>query len=153
MWVAHEGYTDKAVQPVRNDAWTYGFGSTTRPDGKPVQPGDAITPPEALRLALRDLEGKQETLKRCFGEAAMLHQWEWDAYVDLAGNVGANAVCKSSIPAKLRAGEYEAACRTISSFSKVQGRNCCLAENKKFCGGVCARRLKVEKLCREGTYP
>jgi lysozyme len=152
MWAAHESFTGQAIQPVQHDAWTYGYGSTVRPDGKPVQKGDVITPPAALRLIIGDLSGKQETLRTCFGHVA-LHQWEWDAYVDLAGNVGGRAVCQSSIPEKLKAGEYEAACRAISSFNKVQGRNCCLPENKRFCGGVCTRRQETEKLCLEGIYP
>jgi lysozyme len=152
MWAAHESFTSDAIQPVKGDKWTYGYGSTTRPDGKPVQPGDSITPPQALRLIINDLSGKQETLRACF-DHAVLHQHEWDAYVDLAGNVGGQAVCKSTIPAKLKLGEYEAACRTIPTFNKVQGRNCCLPENKRFCGGVCTRRKATEKLCLEGIYP
>ncbi|MDR1228586.1 MAG: hypothetical protein LBK55_06145 [Azoarcus sp.] len=153
MWAAHEGFTEKAVQPVKGDAWTYGHGSTVRPDGQPVRPGDTIAPAAALRLAIADLNGKQATLRKCFGEATALYQHEWDAYVDLAGNVGANAVCKSSIVAKLRTGDFDAACRTIPAFNKVQGKNCCLPKNKRFCGGVCVRRKGVEKLCLEGVYP
>jgi lysozyme len=153
MWAAHESYTDKAIQPVKNDAWTYGYGSTTRPDGKPVEKGDVITPPAALRLILADLEKKQETLRACFGESVMLHQWEWDAFVDLAGNVGARKVCESSIPGKLQAGNHAAACKTILDFKKVQKRDCSLPENKLFCGGVWTRRQETYHLCITGEYP
>ncbi|MDR3352147.1 MAG: hypothetical protein LBO00_03885, partial [Zoogloeaceae bacterium] len=55
MFAAHESYTEKAIQPVKNDPWTYGYGNITRPDGKPVQQGDSITPPAALRLIIADL--------------------------------------------------------------------------------------------------
>lgn len=144
--VGHEGYTDKAVQPVKNDKWTYGHGSTTRPDGKPVQPGDKITPPQALQLAVRDIAIKEKALRACFGDVK-LTQGEYDAYVDLAYNVGAGAVCRSSIPQKVKRGEYAAACRTILDFKKVQGRDCSLPQNKKFCGGVWTRRLDKYKQC------
>lgn len=145
--VGNEGYTDRAVQPVKNDKWTYGLGSTTRPDGKPVQPGDTITPPLAIKLAVRDIAVKEVALRACFGEEVKLTQGEYDAYVDLAYNVGTGAVCRSSIPQKVRRGEYAAACRTILDFKKVQGRDCSLPQNKKFCGGVWTRRLRNFKQC------
>jgi lysozyme len=153
MWAAHESYTSQAIQPVKNDAWTYGYGSAIRPDGKAVAPGDVITPPAALRLIIDDLNGKQAALRRCFGADAALHQWEWDAFVDLAGNVGAQAVCKSSIPGKIERGEYEAACKTLLDFKRVQGRDCSLPANKRFCGGVWTRRQENYRLCLEGVYP
>jgi lysozyme len=153
MWAAHEGFTGEAIQPVKNDRWTYGYGSTTRPNGKPVEAGDTITPPQALRLTLDYLDRAQETLRACLGDEVALTQYEWDALIDLAGNVGANAVCNSSIVPKLQAGEYEAACKTIPTFNKVQGHNCCLPENKRFCGGICKRRQETERLCLEGIYP
>ena len=47
--VAQEGYTDKAVVPVKGDRPTVGYGSTFRDDGSPVQMGDTITPIQALK--------------------------------------------------------------------------------------------------------
>ncbi|MDR0233265.1 MAG: glycoside hydrolase family protein [Zoogloeaceae bacterium] len=147
---AYEGYTDRAVQPVPGDKPTYGFGSTTRADGAPVRMSDAINPPAALALTGRDIALKEGTLKACFGDV-MLTQGEYDAYVSLAYNVGSAAVCRSSIPGKLRAGQYEAACESILSFVKVQGRNCCATENKSFCGGICSRRQKEYQTCMGGA--
>lgn len=140
-----EGYTDKAIRPVPNDPPTYGFGSTTRQNGEPVQMTDAITPPKALVLALRDIEVNESVLKRCF--TGQLTQGEYDAYVDLAYNVGPNAVCRSSIPAKVAVEHYRAACMTILDFKKVQGRDCSLPANQRFCGGVWTRRQKMTRLC------
>jgi len=144
--VAYEGYTDKAVRPVPGDVPTYGFGSTVKADGKPVQMGDTITPPAALALAARDIALKEGALKACLGDVR-LTQGEYDAYVSLSYNVGASAVCKSSIPVKLKAGQYEAACRTILDFKKVQGRDCCAPENKNFCSGICKRRQSEYQTC------
>lgn len=145
----NEGYTDKAVTPVPGDPPTYGLGSTRREDGSPVQAGDKITPPAAIRLAVRDIGQKEEVLRRCFG-AAQLTQYEWDAYVDLAYNVGPAAICRSSIIGKTQRGDYTAACQTILDFKKVQGRDCSLPVNAKFCGGIWVRRQEMTRLCLTG---
>lgn len=149
--VGYEGYTNHAIQPVKNDRWTYGFGSTVRPDGAPVQPGDTITPPAAVRLAVAHVGKDEPLLRRCFA-GAEFHPWEWDAVVTLAYNVGPGAVCRSSMPGKAQRTEYAAMCRTILDFRKVQGRDCSLPENARFCGGVWTARQAGYRLCTEG-YP
>lgn len=148
----NEGYTDKAVIPVPGDPPTYGLGSTRREDGSPVQLGDKITPPAAIRLAVRDIGRKEDVLRTCFG-SAQLTQYEWDAYVDLSYNVGPAAVCRSSIIGKTQRGEYAAACNTILDFKKVQGRDCSLPVNAKFCGGIWTRRQAMARLCLTGVRP
>lgn len=145
----NEGYTEKAVVPVPGDPYTIGLGSTRRDDGSAVQAGDKITPPAAIRRAVRDIAGKEMPLRACF-EPAALTQYEWDAYVDLAYHFGAGAVCKSSIPGKAKRQEYTAACRTILDFKKVQGRDCSLPVNAKFCGGVWGRAQAMTRLCLTG---
>lgn len=149
--VGHEAFVGRAMQPVPGDKWTYGIGSTTRPDGSPVQPGDTITLPAALRLSVAQIGGKERTLRRCFGSAT-LYQHEWDALVDLSYNVGAGAVCRSSLPRKAQAGQYRAMCDTTLDFKRVQGRDCTLPENKRFCGGVWTRRQQMHCLCTTGDY-
>lgn len=142
----HEGYSNQAIIPVPGDVPTYGLGSTSRLDGSPVQMGDTITPPKAIALAVRDVAVKERTLRACF-DGAMLTQGEYDAYVSLAYNVGTGAVCRSSIPGKVKRGDYEAACRTILDFRKVQGRDCSAPENRRFCGGVWTRRQAEFRQC------
>ncbi len=149
--VGQEGYTDVAVQPVSGDPWTNGFGSTTNDAGKPLPPGEKTDPVRALRRAGRDVSTKESVLRRCI--SADLYQHEYDAFVDLAYNVGPAAVCRSSIPVKLAAGNYEAACRTILDFKKVQARDCSLPENLRFCGGVWVRRQQMAHLCLTGERP
>ena len=115
----HEGYTDRAIIPIPGDVPTVGLGSTQHEDGTPVRMGETITPPKAIRLSVAHIAKDETQLRRCFG-GATLYQHEWDAYVSLAYNVGASAVCASSIPLKVRAEQYEAACRTILDFDKVR---------------------------------
>lgn len=117
----YEGYSGKATQPLPGDKCTYGIGSTVGPDGKPVRCGEVITPPRAIVLAVRDVSIKEERLKRCIN--AKLYQHEYDAFVSLAYNVGTEAVCNSSIPRKLEAGNYAAACATILEFDGFRDRS------------------------------
>ncbi|WP_217350394.1 glycoside hydrolase family protein [Azonexus fungiphilus] len=140
-----EGFTPTAIRPVPGDRPTYGHGSTVRADGQPVQMGDKITPTAALQLMVRDVSAKESVLRKCID--APLHQYEFDAFVSLAYNVGAESLCRSSIPRKLAAGDYAGACRTILDFKRVQGRDCSLAQNKGFCGGVWARRQDEYRQC------
>jgi lysozyme len=108
-----EGYSDTAIIPVPGDVPTIGFGTT-----EGVQMGDRTTPVKAVVRALQDVSKFEGALKQCV--SAPLHQHEYDAYISLAYNVGSGAFCGSSIPRKLSAGEYEAACKTILDFNKMK---------------------------------
>lgn len=151
--VVNEGWSDKPIIPVPGDPLTIGPGLTSNPDGSPIRPDQKITPPQGIRLGVAALAKEESLLKKCFGSEAALYQYEWDAYMDLAHNVGGTAVCRSSIIRKVQEGRYEAACNTILDFKKVQGRDCSLSENKRFCGGIWTRRQLMNHLCLTGEYP
>lgn len=110
-----EGYTDRAIQPVPGDKWTYGFGTT---DG--VKPGDKITPPQALARKLADVQKFEGALKRCV--TVPLHQHEYDAFISLAYNIGDSAFCNSTLVRKLNAGDYAEACDQILRWDRFQGK-------------------------------
>ena len=150
-----EGYAPTAVPPVAGDVPTYGFGSTRDADGRPVQAGAVITPLQAVQLAARDVRVHEAALKKCL-DGVVLLPYEFDAYMSLALNVGPEAVCGSSIPAKLRAGEYEKACQTILDFSgfctkpKVRnaaGRRVCPPGAMKKLPGLVKRREAEHQMC------
>lgn len=107
--VQQEGWCGLACIPVPGDVPTIGFGSTAG-----VKMGDTITPPKALVRALQDVGKFEGAVKQCVH--VPLHQYEYDAYVDLAYNIGGTAFCASSIPEKLNELNYEAACATITEF-------------------------------------
>lgn len=148
----HEGWSGKAEIPVVGDPVTAGLGSTLDENGRPFKLGEVITPPRAIRLAVRDLAKKETVLRACFVDSE-LYQHEWDVYVDLSYNVGAGAVCNSSIPKKVKAEQYEAACRTVLDFYNVHGRDCRQLENRDYCGGVWTRRQIMTQLCLTGIRP
>jgi len=140
----HEGYTNQAIIPIPGDVPTYGFGSTTRPDGSRVQMGDTITPPVALRKALSDIEGKFETpLRQCI--KVPLHQHEWDSFVQMSYNIGATAFCNSTLVKKLNAGDYVGACNEMMRWTWAAGRDCSIRANG--CYGLYLRREQERKLC------
>lgn len=145
--VASEGWSDHAIQPVPGDVWTVGFGTT-----EGVTPTTTITPPKAVGRALADVQKFEGAVKKCV--TAALYQHEYDAFIDLSYNVGDGAFCRSSIPKKLNAGLYPAACETILTFSRLQGRNCAMPENRKRrdgCKGLMDRRERQYRMCTGGV--
>lgn len=111
----HENYTDKAVIPIPGDVPTIGFGTT---DG--VKMGDRTTAPKALERALRDAQKYEGSLHRCV--RVPLHQYEYDAYVSLAYNIGDQAFCSSTLVRKLNTTDYAGACAEISRWVYASGK-------------------------------
>nr|DAJ51226.1 MAG TPA: lysozyme [Caudoviricetes sp.] len=93
----YEGYSATAYKDTGGIS-TVGFGHT----GPEVKPGTRVTVVQALNTLGKDVGKTERALQSCFGDDVLLTHGEWDAYVALAYNVGAGAVCKSSIRPKLR---------------------------------------------------
>ena len=113
--VAHEGYTDRAVIPVKGDVPTIGFGTTGG-----VKMGETITPPKALARALTDVQKFEGALKQCV--TVPLHQHEYDAFVSLAYNIGEGAFCRSTLVRELNKANYLGACREILRWDYANGQ-------------------------------
>lgn len=113
--VAHEGYTDKAVIPIPGDVPTIGFGTT-----EGVKMGDKITAPKALARAYDDVTKFEGAIKKCV--KVPLYQYEYDAYVSLAYNIGAKNFCSSTLVKKLNVQDYSGACKEILRWDRAQGR-------------------------------
>ena len=143
--VSHEGYTDKAVIPVKGDVPTVGFGSTFRDDGTPVRMGDAVTPVQALRRSLAHIQRDETGLKKCVTGA--LNQIEYDVLVNFAYQYGVAATCKSSMVRHINAGRYPEACDAYARYRFVGQRDCSLPENRRVCGGVWTRSLSRQADC------
>ena len=139
----HEGYTDRAMRPLPTDVPTVGFGTTTRPDGSPVQMGDTVTPPQALARALADVQRFEGALKQCV--KVPLHQHEYDAYLSFAYNVGARSFCNSTMARRLNAGDYAGACAEFEKWTFFQGKDCRDPDNK--CQGLAKRRADERAKC------
>jgi lysozyme len=138
--VLHEGYTDRAVIPVKGDVPTIGFGTT-----EGVKLGDTTTPPVALARALRDVQQFEGALKSCV--TVPLAQHEYDAFVSFSYNVGGRAFCQSTLVRKLNAGDYAGACAELLRWRFYQGKDCALPENARLCGGLPKRRQAEYQQC------
>lgn len=129
--VVSEGYSDKAIVPVKGDVPTIGFGST-----KGVKMGDTTTPPAALARAEREIRVYEGALKGCV--KVPLYQHEYDAGVQLAYNIGGEAFCRSTVVRRWNAGDYAGGCEAFLMWNKFQGREL---------PGLTARRQRERNLC------
>lgn len=141
--VQHEGYTDRAIVPVKGDRPTIGFGSTFRDDGSPVQMGDTITPAKAMARSYSHIRNDEAGLKECVH--APLHQHEYDTLVGAAYQYGTKAMCASSMVRLANAGRYEEACQAYARYRFVAGRDCSIRSNG--CYGVYTRAMQRVKDC------
>ena len=134
----HEGYTDKAIIPIKDDVPTLGFGQT-----KDVKMGDSTTPIKALIRFKSEIGEYESAIKRCAN--VPMTQSEYDNYVNMTYNIGAAAFCRSTMARELTAGNYKAACDAILLYKFASGKDCSKPENK--CMGLWTRRLESHKIC------
>lgn len=120
---------------------TIGAGSI---DG--VKQGDTITPLGAVQRTLREVQVFEGRLKGCM--KAPLHQGEYDAYMELAHNIGPGAFCASTLVKRLNSGDYLAACDAILMWDRV-GTQVCSVPGNRVCPGLWRDRLRVHAKCIE----
>jgi lysozyme len=142
-----EGYTSRAVpDPVKGTAVpTIGFGTTGG-----VKMGDTTTPVKALQRKLTDVQQFEGALKQCV--KVPLHQHEYDAYINLAYNIGPTAFCNSTIVKRLNALDYPGACNAVLKWKYVGDVDCSVPGNQQ-CAGLWARRLKTRGQCLGEVQP
>jgi len=140
----NESYTDKAIIPTKGDVPTLGFGTTTRPDGSPVQLGDRTNPVDALQRKARDLQKFEGAVKKCV--TVPLYQHEYDTYVDFAYNIGTEGFCGSTVVKRLNQEDYVGACNAILMWKRVGQQDCSVPGNR-ICWGLWQRRLAAHKAC------
>ena len=134
----HEGYTDNAIIPIKDDVPTLGFGQT-----KGVKMGDKTTPIKALIRFKSEINEYEGAIKRCAN--VPMTQVEYDNWVNMTYNIGAGAFCASSMARELKAGNYKSACDSILLYRFARGKDCSRPENR--CSGLWARRLESHKTC------
>lgn len=144
--IAHEGWTDRAVIPVKGDVPTVGPGLTKRPDGSPVQMGDTIKPVEGVQRSLAHIQKSETALKRCV--TAPVSQTEYDVLVDFAYQYGESATCKSSMVRLINAGDYAGSCDAYLRYRFVAGYDCSTPGSRR-CPGVWTRSKERRDKCVE----
>ena len=127
----YESYKSEAYIPVKGDVPTIGYGETSG-----VKLGQRTTPERALAQLLVSTNKHAEGIKKCIN--VPLTQYEFDAYVSLAYNIGVGAFCRSTLVKKLNSGDYTGACTAIKSWNKKDG---------VVLRGLVARRQKEYRMC------
>ena len=124
--------------------------------------GDTTTPVKALQRKLSDVKNFEGAIKQCVN--VPLHQYEYDAYVDLAYNIGVgksgvvDGFCESrrggpsTLVKRLNAQDYAGACDAILQWKKAGGVDCSLPGNKT-CHGLWDRRQRMHKQCLGEVQP
>lgn len=151
-----EGYREQAYpDPVHGtQVPTVGYGTTAG-----VKMGDTMSPERALLRLRADASEFELALKRCI--ASPLYQHEWDAFVGLAYNVGATAVCKnnertgpSTIVRRLQTGDYAGACEAILLYDRAgpvnKPEDRCSHAGNRTCRGVWTDRQALRSMCLGG---
>ena len=142
--VGYEWYTSDAIIPTKGDRPTIGFGSTFRDDGSPVQMGDTITPPQAIKRSVAHIAKDERGLKKCI--TGPMSQEEYNIIVDFSYQYGVAKTCSSSMVRYINAGEYEASCNAYILYKLSGGYDCSIPGNK-ICGGVWTRNLARQAKC------
>lgn len=142
--ISHEGYTDKAVIPIKGDRPTVGFGSTFRDDGSPVKMGDTITPQKAITRTVAHLAKDEARLKSCV--TGPLSQVEYDTLINFSYQYGAVATCSSSMVKHINAGEYAQSCNAYLKYRFASGYDCSIP-GSRICPGVWSRQLERQAAC------
>lgn len=127
----YESYTTEAVIPVAGDVPTIGFGTT-----EGVKLGDKITPPVALQKAHRDITRVEGAVGQCVH--VPLHQYEYDAAIQLSYNIGTSAFCGSTVVKRWNAGDYTGGCDAFLMWDKMHGKQV---------KGLTNRRIKERESC------
>lgn len=144
-----EGFSGQAYpDPVHGTALpTYGFGST-----EGVKMGDTITVTGALQRTLREVGAFERGVRGCLKADLHLHQHEYDAFIELAHNIGARNFCEykgrpTQLVQHLNADRYAEACDAILQFKYAGGFDCSTPGNR-VCSGLWKDRLRVYAKCK-----
>lgn len=134
-----EGYSPVAYpDPVKGEKVpTVCYGETNG-----VKMGDAYSPQECLKRLNKTVNLYESEIKACIKKP--LYQTEYDAYVNLAYNIGSDAFCKSTIVTRLNRGDYYGACAGILLFYRAGKEDC---RTSKKCGGLWKRRQELLMQC------
>ena len=123
---------------------TLGYGAT-----KGIKLGDTITPTRALIRLQGDVSEHARAIQRCI--KAPLFQYEFDAYLSLAYNIGAGAFCKPAQSGKpptlidlINAQRYAEACTRLLQFDKYRNPTTGRLEPLR---GLTLRRQSEHRAC------
>lgn len=141
---AFEGYRSTAYPDVVG-VWTIGYG-TTRVDGAPVTKGMTCTEAQARGWLQADVEQFEAVVNAIVPDTTT--QYQFDACVCFAYNVGGGGFASSTVAKKLRAGHASLITESnFTAWNKVRDSHGVLVESK----GLTRRRKAEWQLFSTGT--
>lgn len=119
-----EGFRANAYPDPKSggDPWTFGYGTTKFPSGRPVKKGDYVTPAQAEMYLREDVKKFASSVDALV--TVPLKQCQYDALVSFVYNLGATNFRTSTLLKKLNAKDYKGAAdeflRWVSPGSSVE---------------------------------
>lgn len=102
--------------------WTIGYGHTSAAGGPPVGPGMTWTAAQAEKVFDEDIDRFEDDVERALGAASDdLTEYQFDALVSLAFNIGMGAFRKSTVLRRVKANNFEGVPAAIMMWNKVKG--------------------------------
>lgn len=86
--------------------WQIGDGITVLPDGTPVRPGMVLTDEQYAAIAPAKMQEYVDGVRRLVNPQIKLNQYQFDALVLLAYNIGVGALASSSVMENVNAGRF-----------------------------------------------
>ena len=140
-----EGYTPKAIIPVKGDVPTIGNGITVYCNGKKVTLKDpAISKEKALQQLKCHIEKNAPAFNKSL-QNVKVSQAEYDLYNDFVYQYGIAAWNGSSMLRNLKQGKYVQACDSLLKWKYVAKRDCSVRSNN--CYGVWTRQVERHSKC------
>lgn len=119
--------------------WTIGVGHTGWIGAKPVSKGMVITTSQSREILRADLRRFEQAVNDCV--LLPLTQYQFDALVSLAFNIGEGAFRRSTLVKLLNRGDYRGAAEQFLVWKNAGGRPILLS-----------RRQREKRLFEEGRY-
>lgn len=118
----HEGVRLKAYPDpaTGGEPWTIGIGHTSAAGPPKVTKGMTITAAECDEILSWDLATFEAAVSKAV--TAPVNQYQFDALVSLAFNIGAGAFAKSTLVKKLNARDYGGAADQFLVWNKAAGK-------------------------------
>lgn len=129
-----EGFKISAYKDT-GGVWTIGYGTIKYPDGRSVKQGDTCTLAQAEQYLKHDCTWVDACLDKVV--KVKLNQNQFDALASFVYNIGETAFVKSTMLAKLNAGEFIAAAGQFDRW---------VYDNGKRIQGLANRRAKEKEL-------
>lgn len=103
--------------------WTIGWGATTDEDLRPIKPNAVWTRQRADARFRQHLGQFERDVKKAVGDAlGATSQEQFDALVSWTYNIGPEAMRRSTLIRKHKAGDYKGAAREFVKWNKAAGR-------------------------------